>query len=110
MANKISKRKRERMDKAGASSKVARTVETVAPPADLASFQPKSLQTLIHEDELDITMETLATLTEYPSIMKSKACRELRGAVHEFRQACTTGVNSVCTFLSHVPPFPRCAI
>lgn len=99
--NKSSKRKRAA--KVEAPAKVVKTAGTVTPPPDAATFQPKSLQTVISDDELDITVETLNMLSEYPGLIKSKACRDLRGAVHNFRQACTTGVNSV-GMLPHVSP------
>lgn len=56
-------------------------------------FEPKSLQTLISEEELEITVDTLKTLTRYPSAIKGKGAKELRAAVYDFRMACTTGVN-----------------
>lgn len=95
--------KRKRAARVEASCKILKTAETVTPPPDLALFQPKSLQTVVSDDELDITVETLNMLAEYPGLIKSKACRDLRGAVHNFRQACTTGVNSVGK-LPHVSP------
>lgn len=103
--------KRKRAAKVEASSKVLKTAETITPPPDHTPFQPKSLQTVVSDDELDITVETLNMLAEYPGLIKSKACRELRGAVHTFRQACTTGVNRVGTFaptsfLCLLTPYP----
>ncbi len=75
--------------------KIFKLSSTITPPPDLNSaVRPKSLQTLISNEELDTTIDTLALLSEYPSIIKSKACKELRVAVWDFRQACTTGVNS----------------
>lgn len=101
MANSKSS-KRKRAAKVDAPAKVVKTAGTVTPPPDAAAaFQPKSLQTVVSDDELDITVETLNMLAEYPGLIKSKACRDLRGAVHNFRQACTTGVNSV-GMLPHV--------
>lgn len=54
----------------------------------------KNLSAVISTEELDITVETLQTLAGNPAVIKSKACRELRSAVYDFRQACTTGTNS----------------
>ncbi|SPO07282.1 uncharacterized protein DNG_09976 [Cephalotrichum gorgonifer] len=89
-----SKRKRA-ATKAQASSKVPKiTAATITPPPD-GAFQPKSLQTVVSEEELEIAVETLTSLAQYPGLIKTKACKDLRAAVHEFRQACTTGVNSV---------------
>ncbi|KAI0994917.1 hypothetical protein K3495_g13263 [Podosphaera aphanis] len=48
----------------------------------------------LHPDDLDIAIQVLNTLTQNPSILKSKECRNLRTAVYEFRQACTTGLNA----------------
>jgi hypothetical protein len=45
-------------------------------------------------EELDLTVDTLRTLAQYPGLIKSKACKDLRAAVYDFRQACNTGVNS----------------
>lgn len=66
-----------------------------APPPS-ASAEPKSLSlsSVISTEELEITIDTLATLSSHPSLIKSKACRELRAAAYDFRSACTTGLNS----------------
>ena len=56
--------------------------------------EPKRLETLISEEELEITIDTLTALAQYPSLIKSKFCKDLRAAVYDFRQSCTTGVNS----------------
>lgn len=62
--------------------------------ADTTSpHEPRSLQTLISEEELEITVDTLKTLTKYPSAIKAKGAKELRAAVYDFRMACTTGTN-----------------
>ncbi|THY63307.1 prolyl 4-hydroxylase [Aureobasidium pullulans] len=45
-------------------------------------------------EELELTVDTLKTLSQYPNLIKSKACKDLRAAVFDFRQACNTGVNS----------------
>jgi hypothetical protein len=54
-----------------------------------------SLHAVVHEDEVDITVDTLRTLAAHPAVIKSKACKDLRTAVFDFRQACTTGVNTI---------------
>ena len=65
----------------------------VTPPPD--GVEPRTIQSLgLHEDDLDIAIDTLNTLAENPSVIKSKACKDLRTAVYGFRQACTTGFNS----------------
>ncbi|KAH6654223.1 hypothetical protein BKA67DRAFT_518166 [Truncatella angustata] len=53
-----------------------------------------TLQALVSEEEVDLAVETLQTLAAHPVVIKSKACRDLRTAVYDFRQACTTGVNT----------------
>jgi len=52
------------------------------------------LQTLISEEELEVAVDTLKTLTKYPSAIKAKGARELRAAVYDFRMACTTGMSA----------------
>ena len=89
--------KRKRAAKVEASSKAPKAAKIITPPPDNAPLQPKSLQTVVSNDELDITVDTLTMLAEYPALIKSKGCNELRRAVYDFRQACTTGVNSVGT-------------
>jgi hypothetical protein len=87
-----------------AQAEQSQKLQKLAPPLDAASrSEPKSLQTLVSEEELETTIETLNVLAGYLGVLKSRACRELRGAVFGFRQACTTGVNSAreycCSFL-----------
>lgn len=53
-----------------------------------------TLASVVSSDELDITVETLQALAENPAVIKAKACRDLRAAVYDFRQACTTGTAS----------------
>lgn len=89
--NKPSKRKRNA--KAQQAQKMAK-VEASVPASSVDDFEPKSLHTVISEEELDIATDTLATLAKYPNLTKSKLCRDLRVAVYDFRQSCTTGVNS----------------
>lgn len=66
----------------------------VATLPDDERFEIKRLQTVISDEELDITIETLTTLAQHPNLTKSKLCRNLRTAVYDFRQSCTTGVNA----------------
>jgi len=75
---------------------------TLTPPPD---GEPTHLSTLIADEELDITIETLTALAQYPNLTKSKACKALRVAVYDFRQACTTGLNTAGTLCKegHVP-------
>ncbi|KND92854.1 hypothetical protein TOPH_02899 [Tolypocladium ophioglossoides CBS 100239] len=85
--------KRKRNAQVNVPQKLAKTT-TITPPPDSSLFEPKSLQTVISEEELDVTIETLTTLAQYPSLTKSKACKNIRVAVYEFRQSCTTGVSA----------------
>jgi hypothetical protein len=88
-----SKAKRKQEAHNGGPAKKAKTNVIVTPPPDNA--EPKTLQSVgLHEDDLDIAVDTLNTLAENPNVIKSKACKELRTAVYEFRQACTTGFNA----------------
>lgn len=56
--------------------------------------EPKIVQTVIPDEDLEIAIDTLQTLTKYPTLIKSKACKDLRVAVYDFRQACTIGLNT----------------
>ncbi|KAL4944590.1 hypothetical protein BDV06DRAFT_186859 [Aspergillus oleicola] len=66
---------------------------TLTPPPDMAT-RDLHLQTIVSDEELETTIETLSALAEYPGLTKSKACKGLRVAVYEFRQACTTGLDN----------------
>jgi hypothetical protein len=65
-----------------------------SPPQDKTSLEPTNVNSLVSSEEIEVTVETLQSLTEYPALIKSKACKDLRTAVFDFRQACTTGMNS----------------
>lgn len=69
------------------------TTSIPSPPHDTA-LEPSNVHSIISPEEIEVTVETLQTLSEHPSLIKSKACKELRTAVYSFRQACTTGLNS----------------
>lgn len=60
----------------------------------------KTLASLVSPEEVEITVDTLKELTQHPAVIKTKGCKDLRAAVYDFRQACTTGVNSssMCLF------------
>lgn len=71
------------------------TAATITPPPDNGAHEPKTIQSLgLEPDDLDITIDTLNTLAQNSAVIKSKACKDLRTAVYEFRQACTTGMNA----------------
>ena len=76
------------------SHRLPKIARPVSPPDSDESFEPRSIQTVVSDEELEIAVETLTTLAQYPGLIKSKPCKDLRTAVHEFRQACTTGVNA----------------
>jgi len=86
------KTKRPQTFQNGGPTKKTKTA-IVTPPPD--GVEPRTIQSLgLDEDDLDIAIDTLNTLAENPSVIKSKACKDLRTAVYSFRQACTTGFNS----------------
>lgn len=97
----MSKSKAKRKQQAqqdGTFAKKAKSSPIITPPPD--GGEPKTLQSVgLHEDDLDMAIDTLNALAQNPSVIKSKACKELRTAVYEFRQACTTGFNA-----SGLPP------
>ncbi|KAE9364198.1 hypothetical protein N431DRAFT_496771 [Stipitochalara longipes BDJ] len=78
-----------------AASKKSKTAAIVTPPPEKDASQPKTIQSIgLESDDLDIAIDTLNTLAQNPCVIKSKACKDLRTAVYEFRQACTTGFNA----------------
>jgi hypothetical protein len=92
MSKSKSKRKQQAQHDGGLAKKT-KTNAIITPLPDGA--EPRTLQSVgLHEDDLDIAIDTLNTLAENPSVIKSKACKDLRTAVYEFRQACTTGQNT----------------
>lgn len=69
----------------------------ITPPdssAETSTIEPKHLSSVISDEDLEITIDTLETLSKYPSLIKSKACKDLRVAAYDFRTACTTGLNT----------------
>jgi hypothetical protein len=86
--------KRKRNAQVDLPQKSIKPVPTLTPPPDGAALEPKHLKTVVSDEELEITIETLTALAEFPSLTKSKACKDLRVAVYDFRQACTTGLNT----------------
>ncbi|KAF7548865.1 hypothetical protein G7046_g8528 [Stylonectria norvegica] len=90
---KTKSRKRKQNAQADLPHKLPKT-ETITPPPDGAPLEPKNPLTVVSNEELDITIDTLTTIAEYPGLMKSRWCKDLRVAVYDFRQACATGVNT----------------
>lgn len=83
-----------------AQLKKTKASSITTPPPELREF--KTIQSLgLEGDDLEIVVDTLRTLSENPSVIKSKACRELRNAVYNFRQASTTGLNTT-GFVPHL--------
>ncbi|KAH8591079.1 hypothetical protein B0O99DRAFT_277781 [Bisporella sp. PMI_857] len=65
-----------------------------SPPPDTAG-ELKSLGSIGLEDaDIEIAVDVLRILAQNPGVVKGKGCKELRTSVYEFRQACTTGLNS----------------
>ncbi|KAH7200817.1 hypothetical protein BKA60DRAFT_601012 [Fusarium oxysporum] len=100
MAKTKSKKRKQAQAQAQSENprKVAKTtspsIPTPPPDGTTTHFEPKNLHTVVSEEELEITIDTLNSLAQYPGLIKSKLCKDLRVAVYDFRQACTTGVNN----------------
>ncbi|KAI0127052.1 oxidoreductase [Xylariales sp. AK1849] len=97
-SKKAAKRKRQDDAKSESANK-KRPNPTNAPPTPdsldgVVRSEPKTLSAVVSEEEVDITVNTLRSLAGHRDVIKSKACRDLRAAVYDFKQACTTGVNS----------------
>ena len=73
-----------------------------SPPHEQSALEQLNSHTVISPDEIELAVETLETLSKHPAIIKSKVCKELRTAVFDFRQACTTGINSAGDYESSV--------
>lgn len=99
MAKSKSKRKQQDTHNGGPAKKV-KTFAIATPPPDIG--EPKTIKSIgLEQDDLDLAIDTLTTLAENPSVIKSKACKDLRTAVYDFRQACTTGFNAAGMLLSN---------
>ncbi|THV44144.1 hypothetical protein BGAL_0719g00020 [Botrytis galanthina] len=93
MAKSKGKRKQQNLPIEQNIKKV-KTTSIITPPPEL-STEPKTLHDLlIAEEDIEISVDTLKILAQNPSLIKSKACKELRTAVFDFRNACTTGFNA----------------
>jgi hypothetical protein len=93
MAKSKPKRKQQNGSSDNPSKKIKITA-VVTPPPENAS-EPKTIQSIgLEADDLEIAIDTLNSLAQNPGVIKSKACKDLRTAVYEFRQACTTGFNA----------------
>ncbi|KAK1466499.1 prolyl 4-hydroxylase [Colletotrichum cuscutae] len=99
MAKSKAAKKRKQNAQEELPRKAPKTAATTVTPPDsddntALNLEPKSLQTVISDEELDIAIDTLNTLAKYPNLIKSKQCRDLRVAVYDFRQNCASGVNN----------------
>ncbi|KAG9605884.1 prolyl 4-hydroxylase, partial [Aureobasidium melanogenum] len=88
--------KRKRNTQAAASQKQQKPSDLPTPnDSDEGPLENVShISAVTSSEELKLTVDTLRTLSQYPGLIKSKACKDLRAAVYDFRQACNTGVNS----------------
>lgn len=93
--SKAQKRKRAAQSEDPRKHSKPTTTVPPSPPDSDTPIEAKSLATIASDEELDITIETLLTLSQHPSLIKTKQCKDLRTAVYDFRQACTTGANAV---------------
>lgn len=97
MAKSKSKRKQQALLADGPSKKIKTTASatTITPPPEKGLLEPKTIESVgLTADDLELAIDTLTTLAENPSVIKSKACKDLRTAVYDFRNACTTGFNA----------------
>jgi hypothetical protein len=94
----MTKSKSKRKQQVGISDgpfKKLKTTATITPPPEKSTIEPKTIQSIgLDQDDLDIAVDTLHAIAENPAVIKSKVCKDLRTAVYEFRQACTTGFNA----------------
>ena len=67
--------KRKRNEQANLPQKAAKADPTLTPPPDATTVDPKHLSTVVADEDLEITIETLTTLAQYPSLTKSKAVK-----------------------------------
>ncbi len=88
----MAKRKRNNAS-SNAVKKQATTTGLPSPPHEKeTALGAPSIHAVISPEEMEIAVETLQSLTEHPALIKSKACKDLRAAVYNFRQASTTGM------------------
>lgn len=92
MAKSKAKRKQQSLQLGGGPE--AKKLKTDPQVTLTVTVTPKLLNTVVPEEDLEITVDTLRALAEHPSLIKSKACKDLRTAAFEFRKACTTGFNA----------------
>lgn len=93
MAKSKAKRKQQASQAADgtAAKKLKAAAHAHAPSLSLTgsptTYEPRLVQTVVPDEDLEIATDTLRALAANPSLIKSKACRDLRAAVFDFRQA-----------------------
>jgi hypothetical protein len=91
----MAKRKR---NNAQASISIKQKGPPTPPQDSSASNGPSTINAITSPEEVEIAVETLEALAQHPSLIKSKACKDLRTAVYAFKQASTTGMIAAGTF------------
>lgn len=92
----MAKRKRNNAHVSTASKKqAAGTTGIRTPPYEAHSDGPTTMASVVPAEDVEITLETLQALAAHPNVIKSKSCKDLRTAVFNFSQACTTGRNAL---------------
>jgi len=91
MTKSKGKRKQQDTQNGGPNKKSRSSIPT--PPSEIEEH--RTIGSLgLDEADLEITIDTLNKLAQHSSVIKSRACKDLRTAVYDFRQACTTGLNA----------------
>jgi hypothetical protein len=104
MAKSKAKRKQQSLPIERNPKKV-KSSSIITPPPETTTEAKTLHDLLIADEDIEISVDTLNTLAQNPALIKSKACKELRTAVFDFRQACTTGFNASGTFpMLHYAP------
>ena len=93
MAKSKSKKRQQSSQNASPAKKLKQGVIS-PPPEEESTAGPQSLHSVVPAEDFEVAIDTLNSLAEHPKLIKSKACKDLRTAVFEFRQACTTGFNA----------------
>lgn len=87
--------KRKRSGQTASSATKVGNNNIPTPPQDDGDQEViRSAGSIISPEEIEITVDTLQTLAKHPNVIKSKMCKDVRTAVYDFRQACTTGLNT----------------
>ena len=85
--------KRKRNNASSNAVKKQATASLPSPPNEKeTALGAPSIHAVISPEEMEIAVETLQALTEHPALIMTKACKDLRTAVYNFRKASTTGM------------------